>query len=207
MSEKVNHPRHYTSHPSGVEAIDIVEPLTFNVGNAIKYVFRAGLKGDVAEDLRKALWYLRRELKRLGALGAFGAPCSRAATTAAARLLAHGDDGVLGDVVRTLVVSDYITVTQIMRAVHIVEAAIERALSETTSTARVAIEQGDADEIAAQRRAHGSLESQPGVGTGQVIPRPRASSCPACFNLPALPGETAPCRVCGGVNDRRAVGA
>ena len=47
MSEDpVNHPKHYTSHPSGVECITVVEHMTFNVGNAVKYCWRAGLKGD-----------------------------------------------------------------------------------------------------------------------------------------------------------------
>ena len=65
-TDLVDHPSHYTSHPSGVECIDIVEPLTFNVGNAIKYLWRAGLKSPSAiEDLRKAEWYVKREIERL----------------------------------------------------------------------------------------------------------------------------------------------
>ncbi len=59
------HPPHYKQHPSGVECIDIVEHMTFNLGNAVKYVWRAGGKGDVIEDLEKAVWYLRREIERL----------------------------------------------------------------------------------------------------------------------------------------------
>lgn len=62
----VNHPPHYTSHPSGVECIDVAEHFPFNVGNAIKYLWRAGLKGDSIEDLRKCLWYVEREIKRRG---------------------------------------------------------------------------------------------------------------------------------------------
>lgn len=62
--DAVNHPRHYTSHPSGVECIDIVEHFPFNVGNAIKYAWRAGLKGDDVEDLQKAAWYLKREIEK-----------------------------------------------------------------------------------------------------------------------------------------------
>lgn len=65
--ERINHPRHYTSHPSGVECIDVVEHMPFNVGNAVKYLWRAGLKGDAVEDLRKAAWYIARELKLRGA--------------------------------------------------------------------------------------------------------------------------------------------
>lgn len=124
--EAVDHPTHYTSHPSGVEAIEICETLAFNVGNAIKYVFRAGLKGDVGEDLRKALWYLQRELQRMRVIGTFGSVCTLQARAAACRLLEHGDDGVLGDVLRALIVGDYITAPQVTRAAHIVERALDR---------------------------------------------------------------------------------
>lgn len=62
--DAVNHPRHYTEHPSGVECIDIAEHYGFCIGNAIKYLWRAGLKGDAIEDLRKAAWYLNREIER-----------------------------------------------------------------------------------------------------------------------------------------------
>ncbi|HCD1917723.1 TPA: DUF3310 domain-containing protein [Corynebacterium striatum] len=71
MSDMVNHPPHYTGFSNGAEVIDITENLTFNAGNAVKYAARAGRtdgrnKGAVAEDLNKAIWYLRRELERLG---------------------------------------------------------------------------------------------------------------------------------------------
>jgi len=62
MSDSVNHPPHYNSHESGVEAIDICEHMSFCIGNATKYVWRAGQKGDRTEDLKKARWYLEREL-------------------------------------------------------------------------------------------------------------------------------------------------
>ena len=62
----INHPPHYTSHPSGVECIEIVEHMNFNIGNAIKYLWRAGLKGDAIEDLEKARWYVEREIERTG---------------------------------------------------------------------------------------------------------------------------------------------
>lgn len=60
----VNHPPHYTAHPSGVECIQIAEHLNFCLGNALKYIWRAGLKGDEIEDLKKAAWYLNREIER-----------------------------------------------------------------------------------------------------------------------------------------------
>jgi len=66
--DPVDHPSHYTGHPSGVECIQITEHMNFNVGNAVKYLWRAGAKGDATEDLRKAAWYIERELKRLDQL-------------------------------------------------------------------------------------------------------------------------------------------
>lgn len=66
--DPVNHPSHYTSHPSGVECIQITEHMSFNVGNAVKYLWRADLKhGDPIEDLQKAAWYVAREIERLNA--------------------------------------------------------------------------------------------------------------------------------------------
>lgn len=63
--DAVNHPRHYTRHPSGVECITVVEHMPFNLGNAVKYIWRAGEKADAIEDLRKARWYVDREIARL----------------------------------------------------------------------------------------------------------------------------------------------
>lgn len=60
----MNHPRHYNAHPSGVECIDVVEHMGFNLGNAVKYLWRADLKGAPLEDLEKAAWYVRREIQR-----------------------------------------------------------------------------------------------------------------------------------------------
>ncbi len=64
MSDVVNNPKHYTSHPSGVDCIQITEHMGFNLGNAIKYIWRADLKDDAIEDLRKAEWYIRREIEK-----------------------------------------------------------------------------------------------------------------------------------------------
>ena len=60
----VNHPPHYTAHPSGVECIQITEHMNFCLGNAIKYIWRADLKHDAIEDLKKAVWYVNREIER-----------------------------------------------------------------------------------------------------------------------------------------------
>lgn len=63
--DAVNFPKHYNSHPSGVECIQITEHMNFNLGNAVKYIWRAGDKGRLLEDLEKARWYLDREINRL----------------------------------------------------------------------------------------------------------------------------------------------
>ena len=62
---KVNHPKHYNTNPSGIECIEVVRHMNFNKGNAIKYVWRAGDKGNEIEDLQKAIWYLNDEIERL----------------------------------------------------------------------------------------------------------------------------------------------
>jgi hypothetical protein len=72
----VDHPKHYNSHPSGIECIEIVRHHNFNTGNAIKYIWRNGLKGAepdetdraralAIQDIKKAIWYLSDEVKRL----------------------------------------------------------------------------------------------------------------------------------------------
>lgn len=72
MRDSVSHPEHYTALGAAcskcghlIEAIDVTEQFGFSLGNVIKYVWRAGLKGSLLEDLEKASWYLRREIERL----------------------------------------------------------------------------------------------------------------------------------------------
>ena len=62
--DPVNKPSHYRNHPSGVECIQITEHMEFNLGNALKYIWRCDLKKDAVEDLRKARWYLDREIAK-----------------------------------------------------------------------------------------------------------------------------------------------
>lgn len=64
-NDQVNHPEHYTKHPSGVECIQINEHMNFCCGNAIKYIWRAGEKDNEIKDLKKAAWYIQREIERL----------------------------------------------------------------------------------------------------------------------------------------------
>jgi len=65
--DQVNHPPHYTQDPSGVEAIQITRHRNFNIGNAFKYLWRAGLKDEAKtiQDLEKAIFYIQDEIKRL----------------------------------------------------------------------------------------------------------------------------------------------
>lgn len=73
MTDAVNHPAHYTSDPSGVECIEITRHRSFNIGNAMKYIWRAGLKIPVGkdaldaeiQDCEKAVWYLNDHIAQL----------------------------------------------------------------------------------------------------------------------------------------------
>lgn len=72
-NDNVNHPKHYTSDPSGVECIEITKHRDFCIGNAIKYLWRAGIKREegmtetqkMIEDLQKAIWYINAEIEML----------------------------------------------------------------------------------------------------------------------------------------------
>ena len=64
QTDMVNSPPHYTQHPSGIECIQVTEHMSFNVGNAVKYLWRCDLKGNPLEDLKKARFYVEREIKR-----------------------------------------------------------------------------------------------------------------------------------------------
>lgn len=66
-NDAVNHPKHYISDPSGIECIQITRHRNFNIGNAIKYLWRAGLKDGNSDiqDLQKAVWYIQDEIKRI----------------------------------------------------------------------------------------------------------------------------------------------
>lgn len=65
INDPVNHPDHYTWHPSGIEVIQITEHMNFCLGNAIKYILRSERKKDQIQDLEKAIWYINREIARL----------------------------------------------------------------------------------------------------------------------------------------------
>ena len=60
----VNEPPHYKAHASGVQCIEIAEQMSFCLGNAVKYIWRADEKGKAIQDLKKARWYIEREIAR-----------------------------------------------------------------------------------------------------------------------------------------------
>lgn len=66
-NDPVSHPKHYTNHPSGIECIQVTEHFNFCIGNAIKYLWRNGLKdgNSNVQDLKKAVWYINREIQTL----------------------------------------------------------------------------------------------------------------------------------------------
>ena len=93
MEEQVNHPRHYNRHPAGIECIDIIRHYTCDIANAIKYLWRAGLKSEegkdsydkAVEDLEKALWYIddyQRHCRINGAVGNTARPMFHDSATA-----------------------------------------------------------------------------------------------------------------------------
>lgn len=63
----VTHPKHYNDHPSGIECIEVTRHMNFNIGNAIKYLWRHGKKNPEAtiEDLQKAIFYIQDEIEKL----------------------------------------------------------------------------------------------------------------------------------------------
>jgi hypothetical protein len=69
--DPVNQPEHYMRHPSGIQCIEVTEHMNFCLGNAVKYIWRTGQKENVnaVEDLRKAIWYIHREIERISKQG------------------------------------------------------------------------------------------------------------------------------------------
>lgn len=101
--DMVNHPPHY-KHASGVEAIDIAELLSSNLGQALDYVWRAKKKGREEEDLKKALWYIRRE-KRLVSLigGRFSSETPTIVLNGQKVLDVEGKETLLGEFIAELI--------------------------------------------------------------------------------------------------------
>ena len=112
-NERVEHPRWYNGHPSGIECIEIIEHLPCNLANAVKYIWRYGLKqsSDPIRDLRSADWYVRREISRIDRFDLEDEPKPRADPVwrkLAARIVhVQGDqDGLLADCLYALLQDD-----------------------------------------------------------------------------------------------------
>lgn len=89
----VDHPVYYNAHPSGVEVIEVCREMTFNLGNAFKYLMRAGLKDNTKKELGKALWYVRDEWKHYDRMvQAFDMDPSEDAGEAFDRVIRHEPD-------------------------------------------------------------------------------------------------------------------
>jgi hypothetical protein len=128
MTDLINRPPHYTTHPSGVEAIDLCEHMTFCPGNVLKYLWRHSLKGGV-DDLRKAEWYLMRASRLFHLEGKEAEIATRVAAV---------DAGLLGDVLRLMLDQRALSKQRMIDALVLIRHAIsftpsrdERAHAET----------------------------------------------------------------------------
>lgn len=99
--DNVNAPKHYTSHASVIECIQIAELLPFNLGSALKYVWRRGLKWNESEDVQKAIFYLRRQ-EQLGSVPTYTVPVYEDLQDSVARIYESGD-AILGEICNTIV--------------------------------------------------------------------------------------------------------
>jgi len=107
-NERVDHPRHYNQHPSGIECIQVIEHLPTNIGNAVKYLWRCGLKTTETplRDLQSARWYTEREIWRIKQFGLEDEPWMTAKIVFKWRKITSQvvskDDGELGEYLRAL---------------------------------------------------------------------------------------------------------
>lgn len=111
-NERVDHPRHYNQHPSKVETIDLIENLPCNLANAVKYLWRCGLKTTETplRDLMSARWYTERERQRIRMYELENEPVPK--TEIVWRAIAHrvieaGDGGVLSGYLANLLTGDF----------------------------------------------------------------------------------------------------
>jgi len=102
-NERVEHPRHYNQSPSGIETIELIEHLPTNFGNAVKYVWRCGLKATETplRDLKSARWYTKREEDRIDLYDLDDEPESKTAVVwraLAKRVIrSENEDSLLGE--------------------------------------------------------------------------------------------------------------
>jgi len=162
MSDKVNHPEHYRKHPSGVECIQVTEHMGFCPGNAIKYIWRAGHKGSALEDLKKARWYLDREIARLEPQ--VPKVPSRSATLGAEKLdVLLGETATLERVIRRAL---YVVRSEcvergpscVMPKPQALAWAIRKALESVAQMARDASDKDDAYQLFCSEESRGSTK-------------------------------------------------
>ncbi len=114
MTDIINHPAHYTGVTAEIECIDIARHLNFQLGNAFKYVWRAGKKGGKGkeiEDLKKALWYLDDSIQNgYNDLD----QCDDLASGLAA-IATRGDDSPRGDLLRDIAARRIVAAANILR--------------------------------------------------------------------------------------------
>ncbi len=111
-NEKVDHPRHYNQHPSNIETIEIIEHLPCNLSNAVKYIWRCGLKqtSTPLRDLQSAKWYTERESQRIDLfeLADEQAPKTDVVWRALARKVIIAEpEGILSEYLSALLEEDY----------------------------------------------------------------------------------------------------
>ena len=127
-NEKVCHPRHYNQSPSGIECIELIEHLPCNLANAVKYLWRAGLKQSETplRDLESAKWYTERERQRIDLYELEGEPCPKTDVmwrALARKVIASDDNSVLADYLDGLLGGDFMEMI----------AALDHAISEARS--------------------------------------------------------------------------
>lgn len=103
--DPVDRPKHYNSHPSGIETVVVTEHMSAMLGSAIKYVWRRGMKGDAAQDLMKAAWCFDREAARLDEIPG-ARPWDSELWRVGAREVVRCDQTILGDILRDLLRRD-----------------------------------------------------------------------------------------------------
>ena len=110
-NERVNNPRWYNSHPSGIACIELIEHLPANLANATKYVWRCGLKSSETplRDLESARWYLKREEDRIELYELDDEPKRKTDVVwrALARRVIEKDEGTLSDYLVALLAYDF----------------------------------------------------------------------------------------------------
>lgn len=114
MTDTINHPAHYTGVTAEIECIDIARHLNFQLGNAFKYVWRAGKKGGRGkeiEDLKKALWYLEDSIQN----GYNDLDQCDDLASGLASIVTRGDDSMRGDILRNIAARRIVAAANILR--------------------------------------------------------------------------------------------